>query len=78
MSHALKLYNKELVQQKTTFHYPLRDRAGNAVSVAYTINSFFGAGAVAEGTGFFLNIDSGGTKATSRNQYRSPSSCRTS
>ena len=31
------------------------DRAGNAVSLTYTINGYFGAGVMAGETGFFLN-----------------------
>lgn len=38
-----------------TTHYSIVDKFGNAVSVTYTINSFFGAGVIPEGTGFFLN-----------------------
>jgi gamma-glutamyltranspeptidase/glutathione hydrolase len=38
-----------------TTHYSVVDKTGNAVSVTYTINALFGAKAVAEGTGFFLN-----------------------
>ena len=38
-----------------TTHYSIFDRYGNAVSVTYTINSFFGAGVIAGKTGFFLN-----------------------
>jgi Gamma-glutamyltranspeptidase len=38
-----------------TTHYSVQDRDGNAVAVTYTINSFFGAGVIAENTGFFLN-----------------------
>lgn len=38
-----------------TTHYSIQDRYGNAVSVTYTINSFFGAGVIAGNTGFFLN-----------------------
>lgn len=38
-----------------TTHYSIRDRYGNAVSVTYTINSYFGAGVIAGKTGFFLN-----------------------
>ena len=38
-----------------TTHYSVVDRAGNAVAVTYTINSYFGAGVVAPGTGFLLN-----------------------
>ena len=39
----------------TTTQYSVTDRYGNAVSVTYTINSFFGAGVIAGNTGFFLN-----------------------
>lgn len=38
-----------------TTHYSVVDRAGNAVAVTYTINSYFGAGVMAPGTGFLLN-----------------------
>lgn len=38
-----------------TTHYSIKDRFGNAVSVTYTINSYFGAGVIAGDTGFFLN-----------------------
>lgn len=38
-----------------TTHYSVVDRDGNAVSVTYTINSYFGAGVIAPRTGFFLN-----------------------
>lgn len=38
-----------------TTHYSIIDRYGNAVSVTYTINAFFGAGVIAGNTGFFLN-----------------------
>ncbi|MBW4551111.1 MAG: gamma-glutamyltransferase [Aphanocapsa sp. GSE-SYN-MK-11-07L] len=46
--------SKSLEGTNTT-HYSVKDRAGNAVAVTYTINSFFGAGVIAENTGFFLN-----------------------
>ncbi|MGA2187063.1 MAG: gamma-glutamyltransferase [Steroidobacteraceae bacterium] len=39
----------------TTTHYSIVDRAGNAVSVTYTINDDFGAKVIAADTGFFLN-----------------------
>lgn len=54
-----------------TTHYSVRDRAGNAVSVTYTINSFFGAGVMAEGTGFFLNneMDDFATAPGKPNQF---------
>ncbi len=38
-----------------TTHYSVIDSAGNAVSVTYTINSFFGNHRIAGDTGFFLN-----------------------
>ncbi len=38
-----------------TTHYSVIDSAGNAVSVTYTINSFFGSHRIAGDTGFFLN-----------------------
>jgi len=38
-----------------TTHYSIADRAGNAVSVTYTINDSFGAKVIAGDTGFFLN-----------------------
>jgi gamma-glutamyltranspeptidase/glutathione hydrolase len=40
---------------KNTTHYSIVDRFGNAVAVTYTINDYFGANVIAEGTGFFLN-----------------------
>lgn len=48
------------VQQSTgekaeTTHYSIADGHGNAVSVTYTINGYFGANVVAPDTGFFLN-----------------------
>ncbi len=38
-----------------TTHYSVVDSQGNAVSVTYTINSFFGNDRIAGDTGFFLN-----------------------
>lgn len=38
-----------------TTHYSIVDKDGNAVGVTYTINDWFGAGVIAEHTGFFLN-----------------------
>jgi gamma-glutamyltranspeptidase/glutathione hydrolase len=38
-----------------TTHYSIVDKDGNAVSVTYTINGFFGAKVIAGDTGFFLN-----------------------
>jgi gamma-glutamyltranspeptidase/glutathione hydrolase len=44
-----------LPEHRQTTHYSVVDRAGNAVSVTFTINDSFGAGIVAGDTGFFLN-----------------------
>ena len=38
-----------------TTHYSIVDAQGNAVSVTYTINGYFGAQVMAPGTGFLLN-----------------------
>ncbi|MGE5269109.1 MAG: gamma-glutamyltransferase [Thiohalocapsa sp.] len=38
-----------------TTHYSVVDGEGNAVSVTYTLNGFFGSAVVAPGTGFLLN-----------------------
>lgn len=38
-----------------TTHYSVIDKQGNAVSVTYILNSFFGAKVIADHTGFFLN-----------------------
>jgi gamma-glutamyltranspeptidase / glutathione hydrolase len=38
-----------------TTHYSVVDPAGNAVSVTYTLNAYFGAKVIAGDTGFFLN-----------------------
>ncbi len=38
-----------------TTHYAIIDPAGAAVSVTYTLNSWFGAGVIAPGTGVILN-----------------------
>ena len=48
---------KQVAQPKLsdTTHYSVVDAKGNAVSVTYTINGFFGAKVIADHTGFFLN-----------------------
>ncbi|MGX5659622.1 gamma-glutamyltransferase [Castellaniella ginsengisoli] len=38
-----------------TTHYSVVDEAGNAVAVTYTLNTNFGSGIVAQGTGILLN-----------------------
>ena len=42
-------------EARDTTHYSIVDKAGNAVSVTYTINGGFGAKVIAGDTGFFLN-----------------------
>jgi len=47
---------ENLPQEKPeTTHISVMDKAGNAVSLTYTINGYFGAGVMAGDTGFFLN-----------------------
>ena len=42
-------------EKPETTHYSVVDKDGNAVSVTFTINGFFGANVIAPGTGFFIN-----------------------
>jgi gamma-glutamyltranspeptidase / glutathione hydrolase len=42
-------------EHANTTHYSVADRAGNVVSVTFTINDSFGAKVIAGDTGFFLN-----------------------
>ena len=66
------VYNHEIQPEGTnTTHYSVVDKAGNAVAVTYTINSYFGAGVVAPGTGFLLNneMDDFTTKLGAANQF---------
>ncbi|GJE61244.1 gamma-glutamyltransferase [Methylobacterium trifolii] len=42
-------------EKPETTHLSVMDKAGNAVSLTYTINGFFGAGVIAGDTGFLLN-----------------------
>ncbi|MDN5864742.1 MAG: gamma-glutamyltransferase [Gammaproteobacteria bacterium] len=54
-----------------TTHYSIVDAAGNAVAVTYTLNSWFGTGIAAPGTGFVLNneMDDFTSKPGVPNQY---------
>lgn len=54
-----------------TTHYSVLDSKGNAVAVTYTLNGFFGAGIIADHTGFFLNdeMDDFTTQAGSQNKF---------
>ncbi|CAE6866013.1 Glutathione hydrolase proenzyme [Paraburkholderia nemoris] len=46
-----------LQESDETTHFSIIDKAGNAVSNTYTLNSKFGSGVVVEGAGFLLNND---------------------
>ena len=66
------VYSTDIQHEGTnTTHYSVVDRYGNAVAVTYTINSYFGAGVVAPGTGFLLNneMDDFTTKLGEKNQF---------
>ena len=45
----------ELKEGNSTTHYSIVDKAGNAVSMTYTLNDWFGAKVTAGGTGVVLN-----------------------
>ena len=67
-----QVYDNEVQTEGTnTTHYSVIDSEGNAVAVTYTINSYFGAGVVAPGTGFILNneMDDFTTKVGAANQF---------
>lgn len=55
-----------------TTHYSIVDQYGNAVSVTYTINDFFGSRVIAGNTGFFLNneMDDFALKSDVPNTYQ--------
>ena len=57
--------------QQTT-HYSIADGAGNAVSVTYTLNSWFGLRRVAGGTGVLMNneMDDFAAKTGAANQFK--------
>jgi gamma-glutamyltranspeptidase/glutathione hydrolase len=57
--------------KRHTTHYSIVDRAGNAVSVTYTLNDNFGAEVIAGDTGFFLNdeMDDFSAKPGASNLY---------
>jgi gamma-glutamyltranspeptidase/glutathione hydrolase len=58
-------------ERPQTTSYAVLDQAGNAVVVTYTINGFFGAGVMAEGTGFLMNneMDDFSIKPGTANKY---------
>jgi gamma-glutamyltranspeptidase / glutathione hydrolase len=65
------LYLERGTEGDHTTHYSVVDRFGNAVSVTYTINSFYGAEVMAGDTGFFLNneMDDFAIKPGTANQF---------
>ena len=65
------VYHNIQPEGTNTTHYSVVDREGNAVAVTYTINSYFGAGVIAPGTGFLLNneMDDFTSKVGEANQF---------
>ncbi len=65
------VYNNIQPEGTNTTHYSVVDKEGNAVAVTYTINSYFGAGVIAPGTGFLLNneMDDFTSKLGEANQF---------
>lgn len=66
-----QLNNMDMHEGMHTTHYSIIDKAGNAASVTYTLNSLFGADIIAGDTGFFLNneMDDFTSKPQSPNQF---------
>ncbi len=58
-------------ERPETTHFSVLDHNGNAVAVTYTINGAFGAGIMAEGTGFLVNneMDDFTTRSGAPNVY---------
>jgi len=52
---AIKPGQPQPYESDQTTHYSVMDKAGNAVAVTYTLNTNFGSGIVAKGTGILLN-----------------------
>jgi gamma-glutamyltranspeptidase/glutathione hydrolase len=61
----------EIKEGTSTTHYSIVDKNGNAVSVTYTINDWYGSGAAVDGAGFLLNneMDDFAAKAGVPNIY---------
>ena len=61
-----------LKEGKSTTHFSVVDKAGNGVSLTYTLNDWFGARIVAAGTGILLNneMDDFSAKPGSPNMYK--------
>ena len=54
-SQSIKPGQPQAYESDQTTHYSVVDKAGNAVAVTYTLNTNFGSGIVATGTGILLN-----------------------
>lgn len=54
-SAKIKPGNPLPYESDQTTHYSIMDKNGNAVAVTYTLNTNFGSGIVADGTGILLN-----------------------
>ncbi len=54
-SAKIGILKGESNEKQNTTAYQVIDNKGNAVSVTYTINGYFGSNQIAPGTGFFLN-----------------------
>ena len=52
---SIKPGQPQAYESDQTTHYSVVDKAGNAVAVTYTLNTNFGSGIVAKGTGIMLN-----------------------
>lgn len=68
---SAELGPKAMSEGTQTTHYSILDKWGNAVSVTYTLNGFFGAKVMAGETGFFLNdeMDDFTLKLGEKNQF---------
>ena len=71
-SAALEASPPPSPEGRQTTHYSIADGAGNAVSVTYTLNSWFGLRRVAAGTGVLMNneMDDFSAKTGVMNQFR--------
>ena len=54
-SSSIKPGKPQPYESDQTTHYSVVDKTGNAVAVTYTLNTNFGSGIVAKGTGILLN-----------------------
>lgn len=68
---SLLPYKRPFHESKQTTHYSVADKAGNLVSVTYTLNGYYGSHVIAGNTGFFLNnqIDDFSIKSGVANQF---------